>query len=132
MRRGGRGQGQGQAWSRVAYVHGFAPGEPEHDVQDEGGHEVEEYLAQSVHHAVGAEREARVPLQVLGRRGQRVVLAQVAQLFPSQRIQRARRAVVHPDGVLPETCERVILLCAHVTVRINVLSFIYFINNIGI
>lgn len=63
---------------------------------------MEQDLAQPVHHAVGPEREARVPLQVLGGRGQRVVLAQVAQLFPAQRVQRARRAVVHPHGVLSE------------------------------
>lgn len=64
---------------------------------------MEEDLAESVHHAVGAERESRVPLQVLGRRGKRVVQRQVAQLLPAQRVQRARRTVVHPHGVLPIT-----------------------------
>lgn len=97
-RRKNKGQGG-------AYVHGFATGEPEHNVQDEGRHKVEEDLAQPVHHAVGAEWEPGVPLQVLGRRGQRVILAKVSQLFPAQRVQCARRAVVHPDGVLPETYE---------------------------
>jgi len=48
---------------------------------------MEEDLAQPVHHAVGAEREARIPLQVLGWRGQRMVLAQIAQLFPTEWVQ---------------------------------------------
>lgn len=98
------------AWAvpEQVYSHGFGSGEPENDVQDECGHEMEQDLAQSVHHAVGAEREARVPLQVFGRRGQRVELAQVAELFPAERVQCARRAVVHPDGVLSVTASQML------------------------
>jgi hypothetical protein len=78
---------------------------------------MEQDLAQPVHHAVGPEREPRVPLQVFGWGGQRVVLAQVAQLFPAQRVQRARRAIVHSHGVLPEMRKT---RCQSIPVRDNV------------
>lgn len=81
--------------SIIFNLHWLGAFDPEKEVDKEGGQDVESKVLAVVEGLVGGKAEAGVPLQIFGRRRQRMFESQLPQLVPEDRVQGPRCAVVH-------------------------------------